>query len=200
MRRPRRNRKSAVIRSMVEETRLSKNDFIYPLFLIEGKSKKIEVSSMPGIHRWSSDLLLGEIEECLSLGIKTFALFPAIDDQLKDKMATESLNHEGLYLSTIRKIKEKLPEACIMTDVAMDPYSSDGHDGIVQDGEILNDETLEVLGDMAVAQAEGKRAGGFQRHGQNCQRDHLCCKSEVFAFEKAYDTQREGRRERDNAK
>ncbi len=154
MRRPRRNRKSPIIRSMVEETRLSKKDFIYPLFIIEGKSQKIEVSSMPGIYRWSSDLLIGEIEDCLNIGIKTFALFPAIDDGLKDKMATESLNHEGLYLSTIRDIKDKLPEACLMTDVAMDPYSSDGHDGIVQDGEILNDETLEVLGDMAVAQAE----------------------------------------------
>lgn len=139
---------------MVEETRLSKNDFIYPLFVIEGKAKKVEVSSMPGIYRWSADLLLGEIEECLSLGIKTFALFPAISDSLKDKMASESLNPEGLYLSTIRNIKEKLPEACLMTDVAMDPYSSDGHDGIVENGEILNDETLEILGEMAVAQAD----------------------------------------------
>jgi porphobilinogen synthase len=139
---------------MVEETRLSKNDFIYPLFVIEGKAKKVEVSSMPGIYRWSSDLLLGEIEECLNLGIKTFALFPAISDSLKDKMASESLNPEGLYLSTIRNIKEKLPEACLMTDVAMDPYSSDGHDGIVENGEILNDETLEILGEMAVAQAD----------------------------------------------
>lgn len=154
MRRPRRNRKSAVIRSMVEETRLSKKDFIYPLFLIEGKAKKVEVSSMPGIHRWSADLLLGEIEECLQLGIKTFALFPAISESLKDKMASESLNPDGLYLSTIRRIKDKLPEACVMTDVAMDPYSSDGHDGIVEDGEILNDETLDVLGEMAVAQAD----------------------------------------------
>ena len=139
---------------MVEETRLSKNDFIYPLFVIEGKSKKVEVSSMPGIHRWSADLLLGEIEECLTLGIKTFALFPAISDHLKDKIASESLNPDGLYLSTIRTIKEKLPEACLMTDVAMDPYSSDGHDGIVEEGEILNDETLEILGEMAVAQAD----------------------------------------------
>lgn len=154
MRRPRRNRKSAVIRSMVEETRLSKNDFIYPLFVIEGKSKKIEVSAMPGIHRWSADLLVGEIEACLNLGIRTFALFPAISDSLKDKMASESLNPEGLYLSTIRTIKEQLPEACLMTDVAMDPYSTDGHDGIVEDGQILNDETLELLGEMAVAQAD----------------------------------------------
>lgn len=154
MRRPRRNRKSAIIRSMVEETRLSTKDFIFPLFLVGGKNQKIEVASMPGIYRYSSDLLIGEIEQCMELGIKTFALFPAIDDHLKDKTASESLNTDGLYLSTIRKIKEYIPEACLMTDVAMDPYSSDGHDGLVENGEILNDETLEILGDMAVAQAE----------------------------------------------
>ncbi|MEQ8686386.1 MAG: porphobilinogen synthase [Imperialibacter sp.] len=152
-RRPRRNRKSGVIREMVEETRLSTKDFIFPLFVIEGTGKKVEVKSMPGIFRFSLDLLLKEIEECLMLGIRTFAIFPAIDDSKKDKYATESLNGEGLYLRALSEIKKRFPEACLMTDVAMDPYSSDGHDGLVKDGQIVNDETLEILGKMAVAQA-----------------------------------------------
>ncbi|MEQ8532331.1 MAG: porphobilinogen synthase [Imperialibacter sp.] len=152
-RRPRRNRKSAVIREMVEETRLSTKDFIFPLFVVEGAGKRVEVKSMPGIFRFSLDLLLKEIEECLMLGIRTFAIFPAIDDSKKDKYATESLNGEGLYLRALSEIKKRFPEACLMTDVAMDPYSSDGHDGLVKDGQIVNDETLEILGKMAVAQA-----------------------------------------------
>ncbi|MEQ8414839.1 MAG: porphobilinogen synthase [Imperialibacter sp.] len=152
-RRPRRNRKSGVIREMVEETRLSTKDFIFPLFVIEGTGKKVEVKSMPGIFRFSLDALLKEIEECLMLGIRTFAIFPAIDDSKKDKYATESLNGEGLYLRALSGIKKRFPEACLMTDVAMDPYSSDGHDGLVKDGQIVNDETLEILGKMAVAQA-----------------------------------------------
>src|ERR1700741_4135139 len=152
--RPRRNRKSQVIRDMVQENTVSVTDLIYPLFLIDGKNKKTEVKSMPGIYRWSPDLLLKEIEGCMKLGIKTFALFPNIEEKLKAKVASESWNHKGLYLKTIKEIKKKLPEACIMTDVAMDPYSSDGHDGIVKNGEIINDETLEVLSRMAIAQAE----------------------------------------------
>ncbi len=139
---------------MVEETRLSTKDFIFPLFLIEGQQQKVEVASMPGIYRYSADLLLQEIADCLELGLHTFALFPAIADEKKDKYATESYNPEGLYLSTIAEIKRQLPQATIMTDVAMDPYSSDGHDGIVENGQILNDETLEVLGKMALAQAQ----------------------------------------------
>lgn len=152
--RPRRNRKNQIIRSMVQENSLSVDDFIFPLFLIDGKNKKSEVSSMPGIYRYTIDLLLIEIETCLKLGIKSFALFPNISEKLKDKKATESWNKKGLYLKSLTEIKKKFPEAVIMTDVAMDPYSSDGHDGIVKNGEILNDETLEVLAKMAVAQAE----------------------------------------------
>jgi porphobilinogen synthase len=152
-RRPRRNRKSHVIREMVEETRLSTKDFIFPLFVIEGNGKKVEVKSMPGIFRFSQDLLLREIEECMTLGIRTFAIFPAIDDAKKDRYATESVNGDGLYLKTLTEVKQKFPDACVMTDVAMDPYSSDGHDGLVVNGEIVNDETLEILGKMAVAQA-----------------------------------------------
>jgi porphobilinogen synthase len=152
--RPRRNRKSQVVRDLVQENTVTVNDLIYPLFLIEGKNKKSEVASMPGIYRWSGDLLLKEMESCMKLGIKTFALFPNISESLKDKTASESLNKKGLYLKTLSEIKKKLPGAVIITDVAMDPYSSDGHDGIVRNGEIVNDETLEVLGRMALAQAE----------------------------------------------
>ncbi len=155
-RRPRRNRQSETIRLLAQETTLSTHDLIFPLFVTEGTNKKIEVASMPGIYRYSSDLLLKEIEECLQLGIRTFALFPQIEESKKDSHATESYNPEGLYLRTIREIKQKLPEATIMSDVAMDPYSSDGHDGLVQTGKVLNDETLPILAKMALAQA---RAG-----------------------------------------
>lgn len=153
LRRPRRNRKSAAIRNMVEETRLSVKDFILPLFLIEGNQQRVEVSSMPGIFRYSTDLMLKEIEACMELGIMAFDIFPAYPETKKDKTATESYNPDTFYLKAIEKIKKAFPEACVMTDVAMDPYSSDGHDGLVKDGKILNDETLEILGKMALAQA-----------------------------------------------
>lgn len=152
--RPRRNRKNAAIRNLIQENSVTVNDLIFPLFIIDGKNKKTEVKSMPGIFRRSPDLLLKEIEECLKLGITTFDLFPNLEDSLKDKKASESLNKKGLYLSTLKEIKKRFPEAVLMTDVAMDPYSSDGHDGFVKNGEILNDETLEILAKMAIAQAE----------------------------------------------
>lgn len=141
---------------MVREHEVTANDLIYPLFVIEGKNVRSEVTSMPKVYRFSSDLLLKEIEACMKLGINSFAIFPNINESLKDKYAKESYNKNGLYLETIRSIKSNFPESCILTDVAMDPYSSDGHDGIVENGKILNDETLQVLAKMAVAQA---RAG-----------------------------------------
>lgn len=152
-RRPRRNRKSEALRSLVEETTVTTNDLLFPLFLVDGKNKKVEVGAMPGIFRLSLDLMLKEIEECLSLGIKAFDVFPAVEDQHKDNTATKSYDPDFFYLKALKEIKKQFPEACIMTDVAMDPYSSDGHDGIVKDGRILNDETLEILGKMALAQA-----------------------------------------------
>ena len=154
IRRPRRNRQSAVIRDMVQETRLSVTDFILPLFILEGKNVRSEVASMPGIHRLSLDLLLDEIQECVDLGVNTFDLFPNLPESRKDKYATESYNPDGLYLQAVRAIKDRFPDVMVMTDVAMDPYSSDGHDGIVENGKILNDETLEVLGKMTLAQAQ----------------------------------------------
>jgi len=154
IRRPRRNRQSAVIRDMVQETRLSVTDFILPLFVMEGQNVRSEVASMPGIYRLSLDLLLEEIQECVDLGIKTFDLFPNLPESKKDKYATESYNPDGLYLQAVRAVKERFPDVMVMTDVAMDPYSSDGHDGVVEDGKILNDPTLDVLGKMALAQAQ----------------------------------------------
>jgi porphobilinogen synthase len=108
---------------------------------------------MPGIYRWSPDLLLPEIEACLKLGINSFVLFPAVEDQFKDQVGSYSYSQDNFYLRTISEIKKTFPETCLVSDVALDPYSSDGHDGIVRNGEIVNDETLEVLAKMAVAQA-----------------------------------------------
>ena len=152
--RPRRNRKSNAIRNMVSETKLSASALIYPLFLIEGINKKIAIESMPNCYRWSIDLLLKEVEDCGKLGIENFVLFPAVEEHLKDKKATYSYNSKNFYLKAIKEIKNKFPEFTLMSDVAMDPYSSDGHDGYVENGKIINDLTLPILGKMAVAQAE----------------------------------------------
>ena len=139
---------------MLEETTVTVKDFIFPLFLVDGTNQKVEINSMPGIFRLSTDLMLKEIEECMNLGVIAFDIFPAVEDQYKDKTATRSYDPGFFYLKALKEIKKQFPEACIMTDVAMDPYSSDGHDGLVKDGKILNDETLEILGKMAVAQAD----------------------------------------------
>jgi porphobilinogen synthase len=152
--RPRRNRKSAAIRNMVEETQLGVQNLIYPIFLKDGKGIKEEVSSLPNNFRWSIDQLLPEIEACLKLGITTYDIFPAVEESLKDKTATYSYVSDNFYLNAIRKLKETFPEICIMSDVALDPYSSDGHDGLVIDGKIVNDETLPILAKMAIAQAQ----------------------------------------------
>ncbi len=152
--RPRRNRSSAAIRTMVEENRLSVKDLLFPLFVMDGSATKTEIKSMPGIYRYTTDLLLKEIEECLNLGITSYALFPQVAEDRKDTLATESHRKGSLYLDAIHAVTSRFPEISMLTDVAMDPYSSDGHDGIVKNGEILNDETLEVLAKMAVAQAQ----------------------------------------------
>ena len=154
LQRPRRNRANAVIRSMVEETRLSVQDMLFPLFVMEGKQQKTEIKSMPGIYRFTNDLLLKEIEECVQLGIKSFALFPQVPESKKDSLATESHQAASLYLQSIHEISTRFPEISLLTDVALDPYSSDGHDGVVRDGQILNDETLPILAKMAIAQAQ----------------------------------------------
>ncbi len=152
--RPRRNRKSAAIRHMVEETKIGSEHLIYPIFLKDGKNVKEEISSLPKNFRWSLDQLLPEIEACMKLGIYTYDMFPAVDESLKDKIASYSYAEENFYLQAIRKLKETFPEIVLMSDVAMDPYSSDGHDGLVVDGKIVNDETLPILNKMALAQAQ----------------------------------------------
>ena len=152
--RPRRNRKSKAIRNMVQETTLCTADFIYPLFVVDGSKIKQEIPSMPNVFRWSVDLLLNEIEECIQLGINSFVLFPAVDDKLKDQMASYSYHSDNFYLAAISRIKTTFPEICLMSDVAMDPYSSDGHDGLVDNGEIINDKTLPILSKMSIAQAQ----------------------------------------------
>lgn len=152
--RPRRNRSSAAIRTMVEENRLSVKDLLFPLFVMDGSATKTEIKSMPGIYRYTTDLLLKEIEGCLNLGITSYALFPQVAEDRKDTLATESHRKGSLYLEAIHAVTSRFPEISMLTDVAMDPYSSDGHDGIVKNGEILNDETLDVLAKMAVAQAQ----------------------------------------------
>ena len=152
--RPRRNRKNSAIRAMIEETKLGAENLIYPIFLVDGSNKKTEISSLPNNYRWSIDLLLKEVETCLSLGISTYDIFPAVEEQLKDVTASYSYAEDNFYLKAIRTLKETFPEIVVMSDVAMDPYSSDGHDGLVKNGIILNDETLPILGRMAVAQAQ----------------------------------------------
>ncbi len=153
--RPRRNRKNKAIRAFAQETHLSVDNLIYPIFVYDGKGIKNEVKSLPGNFRWSLDMLLPEIEHCLKLGISTYVIFPAVAENLKDKIASYSYADENFYLHLLRKLKETFPEICLMTDVAMDPYSSDGHDGYVNDkGEIINDTSLPILAKMAVAQAQ----------------------------------------------
>jgi porphobilinogen synthase len=152
--RMRRNRRAEAIRSLVRETQVTPADFIWPLFVVEGEGQQVPIDSMPGIFRWSRDLLKKEALAAFDLGIPAVALFPALDESKKDPLAKESTNPDGLLQRTVRDLKEAVPDLCVITDVAMDPYSSDGHDGIVREGKILNDETLEVLAAMALSQAE----------------------------------------------
>jgi porphobilinogen synthase len=154
--RPRRNRKTQAIRNLIRETSLTSHDFIAPLFVIEGKNIQEPIASMPGVTRLSIDLLIKECLEIHRLGIPCVSLFPAIEAKLKDGRASEAYNANGLYQRAIREVKNAVPELLVMTDVALDPYSSDGHDGLVdpKTGEILNDATLEVLAKMSLVQAK----------------------------------------------
>ena len=153
-RRPRRLRRTPALRRMVQETQLSVNDLIYPLFVMEGENKQEEIPSMPESYRYSLDLLLKEIADAYNLGINAIALFPKVPEEKKDNQGTESYNPEGLVQRTLRAIKKEIPDITVITDVALDPFSTYGHDGIVEDGTILNDETVEVLVKQAVSQAE----------------------------------------------
>ncbi len=154
LRRPRRNRQSAAIREMAAETHLNVQHLIFPMFVLDGTNIRSEIHSLPGIFRFSPDQLLLEIDSCMELGLRNFVVFPAVADGLKDSMATYSYSPDNFYLKLAREIKSRFPECCLISDVAMDPYSSDGHDGLVRNGEIVNDETLPILAQMSVAQAE----------------------------------------------
>lgn len=152
--RPRRNRANSSVRGMVRETRISLEQLVYPLFLLEDKQAIQPILSMPGISRFGLEKLMVEVDECMNAGVTNFILFPAVDEKHKDKYASYSLDASNFYLTAIRELKKRFPEAIFISDVAMDPYSSDGHDGLVINNQIVNDETLPILSAMAVAQAE----------------------------------------------
>ena len=147
-------RKSAAIRSLVAETKLSPDDFIVPLFIDEGTNSKTEIASMPGYYRNSLDITVKEVKELWTMGLKSVLLFIKCKDGLKDNTGKEAWNKDGLMQRSIRAIKDAVPEMFVMTDVALDPYSSYGHDGIVKDGKIVNDETVEALVKMSISHAE----------------------------------------------
>ncbi|MDP9229553.1 MAG: porphobilinogen synthase, partial [Bacteroidota bacterium] len=146
-------RRSPAIRSLVQETILTPNDFIVPLFIVEGENIKEEISSMPNYYRMSLDIAVKEVNELWNMGLKSVLLFIKCNDELKDNKGTEALNNDGLMQRSIRAIKNACPEMLVMTDVALDPFSSFGHDGIVVENEIVNDATVEVLAQMSVSHA-----------------------------------------------
>ena len=154
LRRNRRLRTNESVRSLVRETFISPNDFLVPIFVVEGKQVKEEIASMPGYYRYSLDLLKQEIKELWSLGLKSVLLFVKVPDELKDNAGTEAINPHGLMQRAVKTVKDVAPEMVIMTDVALDPYSSYGHDGIVNDGKILNDDTTAILAEMALSHAK----------------------------------------------
>lgn len=152
--RPRRNRKSAAIRGLVQENRLHPEHLVQPLFLVDGRRKKNPIASLPSMHQLSIDNALKEIDACMQVGVQSFILFPAVEEALKDKEATYSYAEKNFYLKAIRAFKKEFPECCLISDVAMDPYSSDGHDGYVENNKIVNDKSLPILARMSLAQAE----------------------------------------------
>jgi porphobilinogen synthase len=147
-------RQSAAIRSMVAETRLGPQDLIVPLFIIEGSGEASEIPTMPGYYRRSLDLTVREVKDLWAMGLKSVLLFIKCPDNLKDNEGREALNPDGLMQRSIRAIKEAVPDMVVMTDVALDPFSSYGHDGIVTNGRIVNDETVDVLAAMSVSHAD----------------------------------------------
>lgn len=153
IKRNRRLRTNEAIRSLVRETIISPNDFLVPLFIVEGKGVKEEIPSMPNYFRLSLDLLEKEVKELWNLGLKSVLLFVKVDDKLKDNKGTEALNPNGLMQRAIKTVKNICPDMLVMTDVALDPFSSYGHDGIVANGQILNDESSSVLAEMALSHA-----------------------------------------------
>lgn len=154
LQRPRRNRRTAAIRDLLCETSLRPQNLIYPVFICEGKGQKQAITTMPGQFRFSLDELMMRIPAWKKLGLLSYALFPKIEDHLKNSKSSEALNPNGFLPESIKKLKDRFPEINLFTDVALDPYSSDGHDGIVRNGEIINDESVDVLAQMALIQAQ----------------------------------------------
>ncbi|GGX11771.1 porphobilinogen synthase [Aquimarina muelleri] len=154
LRRNRRLRTNDAIRSLVRENTITPHDFLVPIFVVEGKNLKEEIASMPGYYRYSLDTLKIEIKELWSLGLKSVLLFVKVSDALKDNKGTEALNPDGLMQRAVKTVKETVPEMLVMTDVALDPFSSYGHDGIVENGYIINDETCKVLAEMSLSHAQ----------------------------------------------
>ena len=154
IRRNRRLRTNEAIRSLVRETIITPNDFLVPLFVVEGKGVKEEIASMPNYYRYSLDLLSEEVKQLWSMGLKSVLLFVKVPDLLKDNKGTEALNPDGLMQRAVKTIKNACPEMLVMTDVALDPYSIYGHDGVLVDGKVLNDDTAEILADMSISHAE----------------------------------------------
>ena len=147
-------RRTPAIRALVAETNLTPNDFIVPLFIDEGKDVKTEIASMPGYYRYSLDHTVKEVKELWSMGLKSVLLFIKCKDELKDNKGTEALNPDGLMQRSIKAIKDAVPGMVVMTDIALDPFSEFGHDGIVEDNEIVNDVTVDILARMSVSHAQ----------------------------------------------
>lgn len=152
--RPRRNRINAHVREMVAETHVTSRQLILPLFIAENAPNKVEIKTMPGIYRHSVKSVMLEIEKAMQLGVAAFALFPAIHEASKDKHASESINEKGFLPQLVMEIKKQFPDCILISDLALDPFSADGHDGFVQNGKIINDETVLRLGEMAVLHAQ----------------------------------------------
>jgi len=148
--RPRRLRSNETLRNLIKETTISPSDFLVPLFIISGENKIEEISSMPNYFKRSIDLTLKQIESLRKLGLNSFLMFAQIDDKLKDNYGKEAVNKDGLMQRSIREIKNKFPDVLLMTDVALDPYSIHGHDGVVENGKIINDATIEILSNMSL--------------------------------------------------
>lgn len=185
LRRNRRLRTNEAIRSMVRETVIAPNDFLVPLFVVEGKGVKEEIASMPNYFRYSLDLLENEVKELWKMGLKSVLLFVKVPDKLKDNVGAEALNPDGLMQRAIKTVKNVAPEMLVMTDVALDPFSSYGHDGIVEDGKILNDETSELLAEMSVSHA---RAGADFVAPSDMMDGRIMSIREVLEEEGFYDT------------
>ena len=192
--RPRRNRRNGAVRGLVRETHLTPAHLVLPLFVLDGASRREPIASMPGIDRLTEDHALREVESAMDLGVSSFVLFPAVDDELKDALASYGVSDSNFYLRIARAIKARFPEAWLMSDVAMDPYSSDGHDGVVKEGQIVNDETLPILANMAVMQAQA----GFDSIGPSDMMDgrvgvirqaldeHGCSETAILSYTAKY--------------